>query len=167
MLLEPHAGTILWTIITFLVVLVILKATVWKPVLAALDERERRITDALDGARKSREESEATLAEHRRRLEQAEDEARQLLREAREAADKVREEIVGKARSEAQAALEQARRSLDSERRTAIAELRREVADLAVQAAGVILDANLDNERNRRLVDTMISRVPQSQDNGR
>jgi len=167
MLLEPHTGTIIWTIITFVLVMVILKATVWKPVLAALDERERRIADALEGARKAREDAEATLAEHRKRLEQAEDEARQVLREAREAADKVRQELIVQARAEAQTALEQARRSIDSERRTAIAELRREAADLVVQAAGVILDANLDDERNRRLVDAMISGVPQSQGNGR
>ncbi|MEW6751742.1 MAG: F0F1 ATP synthase subunit B [Candidatus Latescibacterota bacterium] len=164
MLLEPHAGTIVWTIITFLVVMAILKATVWKPLLAALDAREQRIADALEGARRARAEAEATLVEHRRRLDQAEEEARRLLREARESADKVRQEVVERARGEAQAAVEQARRSIESEKRTAIVELRREVADLAVQAAGAILDANLDGERSRRLVDQVIARVPLSQD---
>ncbi len=58
------------------------------------------------------------------------------------------------------AAAELARRSIETEKRAALSELRREVADLAVQAAGVILDAELDDDRNRKLVDDLIARIP-------
>ena len=162
MLIDPHVGTIIWTIITFLVVLVVLKATVWKPLLGALEERERRISDALEGAEKARAEAQLMLGEHQEKLEQAEAEARSIVRESRESAEKIHKEIVEKARSEAQQTVDQARRSIQLEKQAALVELRTEVADLAVQAAGAIIDANLDDEKNRKLVEDLISSIPTS-----
>lgn len=160
-MLEAHPGTIIWTLITFLVVLVVLKKTVWKPLLQALDEREQRIRGALQEAERARAEAAATLDEHRQILAGAEEEARQIIRQSREAAAKLHQEIVDKTHVESQHLLEQARRAIDSEKRAALIELRREVADLAVRAAGLIIDANLDDEKNRKLVDDMITRLPQ------
>ena len=54
MLLDPHLGTILWTIITFVVVLLILKKFAWPQLLASLDEREQRISDAINSAAQAR-----------------------------------------------------------------------------------------------------------------
>ena len=160
MLLEPHAGLIAWTIITFVVVLLVLKRFVWTPLLEALDERQRRIRESLEGAEKARDEARATLAEHQKALAGAEAEARDIVAQAREAAERVRSDLVSQARQEAEQTLEQARRTIESEKLAALGELRREVADLAVRAAGEILDANLDDERNRRLVDNLIAGVP-------
>ena len=162
MLLEAHPGTIIWTLITFLVVLVVLKATVWKPLLAALDEREQRIREALAEAEKARAEMQASLDEQQRLMEEAHAEARALIAQAREAAEKVSREIVAEARQEAEHTAQAMRRELESERLAAMAQLRREVADLAVRAAGMILDAELDSEKNRKLVDDMIARMPQA-----
>lgn len=162
MLLDPHVGLIIWTIITFTLVLVILKKVVWKPLLSALDEREQSIADALASAEKARQEARAALDEHQKKLDEAETEARLIVRQSREAAEKVHQEIVDKARVEAQQTAEQARRSIEAEKLAALAELRREVADLAVMAAGSLIDANLDNEKNRQLVDDLISQIPES-----
>jgi F-type H+-transporting ATPase subunit b len=161
-MLDPHTGTIIWTLITFAVVLVVLKAAVWKPLLAALDERERQIRESLAEAEKARAETQASLDEQQRLLEQAHAEARQLVAQAREAAERVSHEIVAEARQEAEHTAEAMRRELESERLAALAQLRREVADLAVRAAGVIIDAELDTEKNRKLVDDMINRIPQA-----
>ena len=161
-LLDPHLGTIIWTLITFVLVLLVLKKWAWPPILAALDEREQSIRDAIEGAAQARQEAEAVLDEHRAKLEAAEDEARQIVAEAREAGEKVRQDIVAQAREESQRTIDQARTSIESEKRAAIAQLRREMADLAVQAAGVLIDANLDDEKNRGLVDDLISRIPES-----
>ena len=162
MLLDPHLGTILWTIITFVVVLLILKKFAWPQLLASLDEREQRISDAIKSAEQARTESEKVLAEHRQKLAVAEEEARQIVAEAREAGEKVRQETVAQAREEAQRTIDQARTSIESEKRAAIAQLRGEMADLAVQAASALIDANLDDEKNRGLVDDLISRIPES-----
>ena len=160
MLLTPEPGLIIWTIITFLVVLVILSKTVWKPLLAALDAREKGIADTLSSAEKARDEAQAAVEAHKKVLAAAEEEGRDIVAQARDAAEKVRQGIVDEARQEAQQAAELARRSIETEKRAALSELRREVADLAVQAAGVILDAELNDDRNRKLVDDLIARIP-------
>lgn len=162
MLLDPHVGLIIWTIITFLVVLFVLKKFAWPHLLAALDEREKRISDAITAAEQARQEAEEVLREHRQKLAAADEEARQLVAEAREAGANVRQTIVSQAREEADRMLDQARTSIESEKRAAIAELRRETANLAVQAAGALIDANLDDEKNRGLVDDFIARIPES-----
>ena len=162
MLLTPHAGLIVWTIITFVVVLLVLKRTVWKPLLGALDEREARIRDALEGAESVRQQAQSTLEEHQKLLAGAEAESRQIIADAREAAEKVRQGIVEDARSEAQLTVEQARRTIESETTAAVSELRREVADLAVQAAGAIIDAHIDAASNRTLGEDVIAQVPKA-----
>ena len=163
MLLEPHAGLIAWTIVTFLIVFLFLKKKkVWKPVLDALDDREKGIADSLAAAERARDEATAAVEEHRKVLAGAEAEARQIVAQAREAAEKVGAGVVEEARAQAQQTVEQARRSIESDKRAALTELRREVADLAVRAAGAIIDANLDTENNRKLVDDLIAGVPDS-----
>jgi F-type H+-transporting ATPase subunit b len=162
MLLDPHVGLIIWTIITFLVVLLVLKKFAWPQLLASLDEREKRISDALAAAEQARQEAEEVLREHRQKLAAAEEEARKIVAEARAAGANVRQTIVSQAREEAERMLDQARTSIESEKRAAIAELRRETANLAIQAAGVLIDANLDDEKNRGLVDDLIAKIPES-----
>ena len=162
MLLDPHVGLIIWTIITFLVVLLVLKKFAWPQLLASLDEREKRISDALAAAEQARQEAEEVLQEHRQKIAAAEEEARKIVAEARAAGANVRQTIVSQAREEAERMLDQARTSIESEKRAAIAELRRETANLAIQAAGALIDANLDDEKNRGLVDDLIAKIPES-----
>ena len=162
MLLDPHVGLIIWTIITFLVVLLVLKKFAWPQLLASLDEREKRISDALAAAEQARQEAEEVLREHRQKIAAAEEEARKIVAEARAAGANVRQTIVSQAREEAERMLDQARTSIESEKRAAIAELRRETANLAIQAAGALIDANLDDEKNRGLVDDLIAKIPES-----
>jgi F-type H+-transporting ATPase subunit b len=156
-LLSPHPGLILWTIITFVVVLVILKAKVWGPLLAALDERERSIREALESADRAREEAQTQQAEHEKRLAEAESQARQIVSEAREAAEKVGQQVVADAREEAERTAQRASEAIEAEKRAALAQLRREAADIAVGAAGAILNAELDADRNRKLADDFIA----------
>tara|TARA_B100000809_G_scaffold260725_1_gene308196 strand:- start:2977 stop:3474 length:498 start_codon:yes stop_codon:yes gene_type:complete len=159
-LLTPHPGLMIWTIITFVVVLVILKAKVWGPLLAALDERERSIRDALESADRAREEAQAQHAEHQQRLAEAESQARKIVAEAREAAEKVGAQVVADAKEEAERTVQRAHAAIEADKRAALAELRREVADMAVGAAGAILNAELDAERNRKLADDFIADLP-------
>jgi F-type H+-transporting ATPase subunit b len=74
----------------------------------------------------------------------------------------VHQDIVAKAREEAQGLAEQARQSIEREKNAAISQLRREMADLAVQAASALVDANLDDEKNRKLVDDLIAGIPET-----
>ena len=106
MLLTPEPGLIIWVIITFLLVLFVLSRTVWKPLLAALDAREKGRADALSSAEKARDEAQAAVEEHKKVIAAAEEEGRDIVAQARDAAEKVRQGIVDEARQEAQQAAE-------------------------------------------------------------
>lgn len=166
MLLEIEPGLIIWTLVTFVLLLIVLKAVAWKPLLALLDEREKRIQDALDQAEKARQEAQDAAEENRRALAQAQAEARQAISEGREAAERVAQEVRQRAEGEAQQMLEQARRTIQQEKDQAILELRNQVADLALLAAGRVLEDNVDDTRNRQIVDAFIDTIPDADRNG-
>lgn len=165
MLLKVDPGLMIWTVITFVALLIVLRFVVWKPLLAMLDERERRIRDALSGAERARHEAERTLVEYRETLSRAEVEARERIQKATELAHQERERIVSESHHHATRLVEDAKAEIQHEKERALRELRQTVGDLAIQAASKLLDENLDNARNRKIVDDFIGRLPVSSKN--
>ena len=165
MLLNVDTGLMFWTIVTFVLLLLVLKRVAWKPLLAMLDEREKRIRDSLNQAERAREEAQSAAEENRRAMEQAQADARRTILEGREAAERAANEVRDRAANEARQMLEQARRTIRQEKDQAIQELRTRAAGLAIEAAGKVLDENLDNDRNRKLVDEFIDSIPDSGQN--
>jgi F-type H+-transporting ATPase subunit b len=165
MLLNVDEGLIIWTIITFILLLLVLRAVAWKPLLAMLDEREGRIRDSLNQAEKARQEAQNAAEENRRAMEHAQAEARQAIAAGREAAERAAQEVRERAADEARQMLQQARRTIRQEKEQAIQELRSYAAGLAIEAAGKVLDENLDNARNRKLVDEFIDSIPDTNQN--
>ena len=165
MLLNIEPGLIIWTIVTFVVLLVVLRAVAWKPLLAMLDERERRIQEVLSQADKARQDAEAAAAENRESIANAQAEARAVVAQGREAAERVAQDLQRRSQAEAAQMLEQARRTIGQEKERAILELRNRVADLAILAAGKILEENLDDARSRKIVDQFIEDIPDSRQN--
>jgi len=160
MLLKVDPGLMIWTIITFVVLLIVLRAAVWRPLLAMLDERERRIRDALSGAERARHEAERTLVEYKETLSKAEVEARERIQKATEQAHRERERIVSESHHQATRLVEDAKAEIQHEKERALQELRQTVGDLAIQATSKLLDENMDNARNRKIVDDFIRRLP-------
>src|SRR4029077_11371384 len=107
-LVQPDPGLFIWTIITFLVLLGLLAKFAWKPLLAALDERQQSIRKALDDARKAKQELEGLHAESAKLLAQARSEAAEIVSRSRSDADRFREEMKDKARAEAAALMRNA-----------------------------------------------------------
>lgn len=158
-MLDVNPGLIFWTIVTFLAVLTILGKVAWKPLLHALTAREEQIRTALQQAEEAQAEAMKLLEENRRQLAQAEALAQQAVREGREMGERVRAEIIEKANANARAMLEQAKEEIRRERDAALHQLRGEVADLAVAAAAKIIDAQLDVNKHRVLVDSVINQL--------
>jgi F-type H+-transporting ATPase subunit b len=155
-MLDINPGLILWTIITFLLVLMILRATAWKPLLAALAAREEKIRSSIQDAQNAQQQALALLEENRKQLALAEEQSQRIVREGRDMAERLKAEILEKANASARSAVEQAREEIQREKETALTQLRTEVADLAILAAGKILDANLDTAKQRTFVDAVI-----------
>ncbi|MBS13633.1 MAG: ATP synthase F0 subunit B [Gemmatimonadetes bacterium] len=160
MLLDVEPGLIFWTIVTFVLLLIVLRSVAWGPILGALDEREKRISDALEEADRARQEGEKQNEENKAALEAAQADARQAISEGRDLAERVAQEVRERAEGEASQMLEQARRTIQQERDQAVQELRNQVADLAILAARNILEDQLDENRGRQIVDDTISRLP-------
>jgi F-type H+-transporting ATPase subunit b len=155
-MLDINPGLILWTIITFLLVLMILRATAWKPVLTALAAREEKIRSSIQDAQDAQQQARVLLEENRKQLALAEEQSQRIVREGRDMAERLKAEILEKANASARSAVEQAREEIQREKETALTQLRTEVADLAILAAGKILDANLDTAKQRTFVDAVI-----------
>jgi F-type H+-transporting ATPase subunit b len=158
-LLSPEGGLMFWTLIIFIVLMVVLSKFAFKPMLAAVEAREKALQDAIDAAKRDREESERVLAEHRAQLEKARGEAQKLIADGRATAEKLRNDLIEQTRAQQQEMMERARRDIENEKNNAIASLRREAVDLAIAGAGKVLERNLDSESNRKLVEGYLSSV--------
>ena len=156
-LLSPNTGLMFWTLIIFIVLLIVLTRFSFKPLTAAVEAREKALEDAIEAARRDREEAAALLAEHRQLVKRAHDDAQRIIAEGRAAGEKVRTEVVEQAHREQQQMLERARHEIAAERDRAIAELQREAINLAVLGAGKVIEKNLDNETNRKLVESFLA----------
>ena len=156
-MLDINPGLIIWTIITFLIVLLILRAKAWKPLLRALTEREEKIRMALQHAEDAHAESQRLLEENKRQLARAEEESQRIIKQGRELGDRLKSEIMDKANASARTTIEQAKDEIRREKDSALAQLRKEVADLAIGVAGRILDQNLDTAKQRQLADSAIN----------
>jgi F-type H+-transporting ATPase subunit b len=161
-MLEINPGLVLWTIISFIILVGILGKYAWKPIISALAEREDKIRGALEQADRARSEASDLLKKNEEAMARAEQEYQKMLREGKEMAEKLKEEIVGKARQQAQQEIQRAseeiQRSVDSARH----QLRTEVADLAIKAAEKILDESLDAPKQKKMVNSFIDQLPKN-----
>ncbi len=149
---DPEFGLIFWTWLVFIALFFVLKKYAWPAIVGATEERERKIARQLEEAGRMNAESQTALDEHKRLLAGAKEDARALINEAKTVAEKEREGLLAKTRQEQEQILERAKRELEAEREKAIAELRRQAVDLSLAAASRLIDANLDDAANRKLV---------------
>lgn len=161
-LLSPNYGLMVWTLVIFLILLFVLSKFAFKPIIAAVEAREQALEDAINSAKRDREEAALLLAQHRAALDASRGEGQKLIADARAAAERVRTELVEQAHAEQARMLERARAEIDAERAKAIAELRREAVDLAIMGAGKVIGQNLDREANRKLVESFLASVSPS-----
>src|SRR5512140_307541 len=143
-MLDINPGLILWTIITFVVVVLILRAVAWKPLLGALTAREEQIRSSLQHAEQAHQEAQRLLEENRKQLAAAEEQSQRIIREGRTLGERLKAEIMEKANASSRHMIDQAKEEIKREKEAALVQLRGEVADLAITAAGKILDAHLD-----------------------
>jgi len=165
-LVKPQWGLIIWTSVTFVLLAFLLSRVAWKPLLGAIQERERTIAESLEQARRERDEAAGLLDEHRKLIAQAHRERADALDHAQKEAERLKDEILGEARTQKEAILvqteEQVRASVDQAR----GELRALAVDLAVQAAGKLLQRNVDDASQRKLVEDHLADLERQRASG-
>ena len=161
-LFTPDLGLSFWTLLTFGTMLFILGRFAWKPLLGALEAREKGIQAEIDEAKRQREEAERVLAEYQAQLAEGRRQAQAVVAESREAAAKLGKELEAQAREDAQAILDAAGREIRRERDAAVEVVRSEAVELALAAAAHLMAERLDGERDRQLVIGYINELSES-----
>lgn len=157
-LLNPAFGTIIWSSISFLIVLFLLKRMAWGPILQGLKDREQEIDGALNAAKTAREQLEGLKADNDRLLVEAREKRDVMLKEGRDMADRMVAEAKGKGVDEADRMVEAARVAISHERSAAVAELKSEVAKLSLEIAEQLVRVQLTQDGSQQeLVSRMIS----------
>jgi len=158
-LFDINVGLSAWTLVVFVGLLFILSKYAWGPILSAVEAREEGIKSALEEASEQNSEAARLLEEHREQLADARRQSSELIAEARTAGDQVRQEIEEKARSDAQVILERARSEIEKEKNAAVEILRKESVHLALAAASRLMEENLDQEKDRALVERYLGEL--------
>lgn len=159
-LADVNLGLTIWTIVLFALFAAVLAKFGWGPLLRAVEEREKSIRDAIEGAQKANSEAQSLLAQHREALAQARREREEIIKQAIAEAQQMRTELMAQARADAEQLLQKAREQIEREKRTALQEIRAQVADLAIEAASKIVASSLTPEAQRKLVEDFIANLP-------
>lgn len=158
-LLNPDFGLTLWTMMSFLILVGLLKAFAWGPLLHAVEEREAKMRDERERAEKARSEAERIQRELEARLAQAADEARGILAKVGIEAEALRARLKGDAEGEAKMLLDKTRAQLDEDRRRIISDLRKEVSELSLLAAERLVKKTVDQQTQKTVLDQFFAEL--------
>jgi len=161
-LLSPNTGLMAWTLIIFVTLFLLLRKYAFPAIVGAVAARERALEEAIASAKRDREEAAKLLEEHRRQIDVARTDAQRLIAEGGKAGEKIRTDMIEEARRQQQEILDRARQEIGIERDRAIAELRREAVDLAIKGASKVIERNLDDETNRKIVEDFLAGLQQT-----
>jgi F-type H+-transporting ATPase subunit b len=148
--------TLITQVVTFIILLVVLRFVAYKPIMRMLDERSRRVKESMEQAEELKKQSAGAREEIKQRLEQASREGQERIARAVKAGEDVKQQAQEDAKKEAEALVKRARTEIQRERDEAIGEVRREFADLTVLAAGKVIEKSLDKEEHRELIEKVL-----------
>jgi len=154
--LGVNGGVLITQLVTFIILLVILRFVAYKPLMRMLDERSKRVKESMEQAESVKEQSAHAEEEVKKQLVEASREGQERIARAVKAGEEMKQKAQEEARHEAEALIERARGEIQRERDEAIGEVRREFADLTVLAAGKVIERTLDKEKHRELIDKVL-----------
>ncbi len=149
-------GVLLTQVVTFVVLLVLLRFVAYKPLMRMLDERSKRVKDSLEQAEAVKTQSAKTEEELKKQLEQAGREGQERIARAIKAGEDIKQKAQADAKKEAENLIVRARAEIRRERDEAVDGVRREFADLTVLAAGKIIEKSLDKKEHRELIEKVL-----------
>lgn len=159
-LITPDIGLLFWMLVSFTIVLVILKKMAWKPILSALDEREKTIKISLGEAKKAREDLVVIKTQNEELVKETKNERDEILKLARDTKNTIVSEAKLKAKEEADKILKQARDEINNEKKAAIEGLRSQVATLSIEIAEKILKTELEEDtKQKALINNLVEEI--------
>ncbi len=158
--IEVSGNMVLLTWTAFLIAAILLHRLAWKPILRALDKRERDIRTALDEAALAHQQAGNSAAESRKIVAEAMDRARAMTEETRQAAERSATRIEKEAQDKSRRLIEDANQEIKAAQNRAIEDLRREAATLAIQLSEQMLAEQLTPEQRRTYEQRMAGKLP-------
>jgi len=158
-LISPNVGLMIWTIVVFVISLLILRKWVFPLIGEALDKRAKTIEGDIDAAAALREDADKLLAEYRERLKEARAQSEEILQRARQTAESHEHEARDRGTELLAEAAKRAERDIDAATKRALDEIRREVADLTIMATEKVTRKTLNDADQRRLVEDALSEL--------
>ena len=156
-LVTPDFGLFFWMLITFFIVMLILKRFAWKPILQALKQREMFINESLTSAKEAREEFEQLKKDNQKIIEKTKLERDTLLKDAKHSAQDIIDEAKDKASKEADKLIEQARKNIENQKIDALNQIRTQIAELSVEIAEKLIKKELSEDKEQeKLVNSML-----------
>jgi F-type H+-transporting ATPase subunit b len=162
-LIDINFGLMFWTILTFLIVLFVLKRFAFGPIQAMLDARSAQISTDVDAAQTAREEAQAALAEYRQALADSRKEATKIIEDARKVAEDHRKRDIAELEAEKTRLMQRAKEEIESETRSSLQAIRDQLADLTVATTEKVMRRRLDEDEQRRLIEEALADVDFSQ----
>ncbi|MBQ8297148.1 MAG: F0F1 ATP synthase subunit B [Ruminococcus sp.] len=156
-MLDIGVWNFIWPIINIALLFILLRIFLFKPINKIMEERTASIQNDIDTAKQSREEAQSMKEEYARTLAEAKAEAQQIIVKAREDASSVKQDIIRDSEDEARQIIDNANKTIENERKRAMQQAQSQIADLAIAAASKIIGENMDDEKNRRLVDDFLA----------
>ncbi|MBO1004790.1 F0F1 ATP synthase subunit B [Pseudogracilibacillus auburnensis] len=154
-----NGGDILYTAAAFLVLMLLLKKFAWGPLMGIMIRRENYIAHEIEAAEKSRTESSELLEQQKTLLKEARLEAQSMIENSKEHGEVQRQEIIATARQEAERLKESARVEIEHQKQEAIGALREQVASLSVMIASKVIEKELNEEDQQKLINDYIQRA--------
>jgi len=158
-LLDVNPGLMIWTVVTFIVLLLILKKVAWKPILTALDKRENDIKEALVQAEKAKEDAKIILEENQANLARAEEESKKIIEQSRNYAESLKEQMIKESKEQAKRIVDDASFEIQRKQDAAFEELKGQIAEIAVNAAEKIIRESLDAQKSKQVIDKYLNEV--------
>jgi F-type H+-transporting ATPase subunit b len=152
-LLKVDPGLLIWTLITFTILVLILWKTAWKPIIGALDSRAEKIRTDIENAEKSRQEAEKEM------MANAKDESAKIISLSRIEAEKVKNEIIDKASIESKAIADRAKNEINVAKENALADIKSEVVLLSTEIASKILKKNINADDQKTIVKETLDKM--------
>ena len=153
------SSLLFWSVISFGILLFLMKRYALPPILEMLEAREKKIRDSLNQAEHAKQEAEQRLAQYEAKLKSVHEEARAILEEARKQAQEQLDENGKRVKQETQRMLAEARSEIERQQREALLEVQRMAVDLSLLAAEKILARNLKDADHHRLVEEAVQEI--------
>jgi len=158
----PDTALFLWSVVTFLIVLGILKWKAWGPLIDALDTRAKQISESLLKAEKVTAEAEQQAAKNDEILNQARTEAQKIVASAREAGDKLKHKLESDGKEQYDNMLEKAKDQINAEKQKAMNDIKSTVIDIAIQASEKVIKRNLNDDDNKKMIEQTVDEFKQA-----